>query len=60
MTGIILVNTLSFSNCNITQLGKDEAALSKMFEFKPLKYIVYPGGDGNNILSARLTWPLFQ
>jgi hypothetical protein len=43
LAGIILVNTLSNKNDNNnkTSLGKQIAALSKMFEDKLLKYIVY-------------------
>jgi hypothetical protein len=54
LAGIILVNTLSSSNYNVSQLGKNVTALSKMFVFKPLEYIVYPSKDVNNALSAHL------
>jgi hypothetical protein len=52
LAGIILVNSLSNNNDNdnnnITSSGKHIAAISKMFEHKPLKYIVYTDSSQND------------
>jgi hypothetical protein len=48
LSSIILVNTLTSSNYDVAQLAKNVTALSKMFEFKSLKYVVYPSKEVNN------------
>ena len=59
LSGIILVNTppivlssSSSSYYNLTQLNGNISTLSKMFENKPLKYIIYPPNPQNGKLSA--------
>jgi hypothetical protein len=57
LSGIILVNTSPMSSLssyyNLTQIDDNMRALSKMFENKPLKYILYPTNAQNYSLSDR-------
>jgi len=52
LSGIILVNTSPMSTLslyyNLTRLGDNMGALSKMFANKPLKYILYPTNTQND------------
>jgi hypothetical protein len=58
LSGIIFAKpspiSSSSSYYNLTQLGHYIGALSKMFENKPLKYILYPAKTQNDTLSNRL------
>jgi len=58
VSGIILANASPISSSssyyNLTQLDHYIKALSKMFENKPLKYILYPAKTQNDTLSNRL------
>ena len=55
--GIILVSTLYQ---NVSYLEKDFAKFSKMFENKPIKYIIYPTKSGLNSPSDRLIMATFS